>query len=736
MAYYAQHMDKEALKAFQQAVRRDKKWANGHAGVGLVYMRMSNRGLDARTSLRTAMKLNPEDANIQYYFGMTFMDKDKKIKLLGSERDGRKYFMKTIALDAFHPDAFYQLGRCYEEDPEPDYEAAMLAYIKQLWVTLDHPDALTHFARASHYSGRYQHGAALLSQLSRNHGDKTPIVVQTMLTQFKALALRSQGNYDQMLQALEMYITQLDDSEKALYYDLAYVALEDELTSYQASPDSAKDALREVFWASRDPNPATVVNERLVEHYQRIMYARIHFSNGSYPWDRRGEIYVRYGEPDDRRQFLYRTFEDAYAGYQPSGHPAVDAIREKNLQFGYQLRVGRGEVAVLYGEDVAKRKGFGAPSIRTEGSIPFLERSRRATTSNVYPVESWVYVPFEMELFFVDQMGSGAYDYPLMTLTIDAGAPDPTVSAIGEARRETVHHPKRIAAELMEHTPDDYRYDFGGPPLEYAFDALTFRGPEGETEVEFTYSIPTHQLGYVRDGKGLHTWLLNNITFRDTSLIPVTTWEGKFGPIERALNEQPRRQYTAPAYMMATMFQTPPGVYNMAVQIRDEATRGIGIYKKPLTIPDYHGENLLMSDLKLATAITPVEEEGPFVRKGLEISPNPGRLYQRGQIVYLYYEVYNLSRKSDGKTEYEAIYEITPKGMPTGRGRNRRQDEDEQSVLISVDGAGSSEDEPMYTSLDTGEFVDGEYVLTVILTDRQSGQRISKTVNFMIVGFQ
>ena len=61
--------------------------------------------------------------------------------------------------------------------------------------------------------------------------------------------------------------------------------------------------LRELrrFWIERDPTPTTPRNERLEEHWRRIVYAREHFVYADLPplgTDERGHVYVRYGEPE------------------------------------------------------------------------------------------------------------------------------------------------------------------------------------------------------------------------------------------------------------------------------------------------------------------------------------------------------------------------------------------------------------------------------------------------------
>ena len=54
------------------------------------------------------------------------------------------------------------------------------------------------------------------------------------------------------------------------------------------------------FWKQRDPTRPTLANERLFEHYKRLLYAREHYGNSSArTFDDRGRVYVRYGKPDE-----------------------------------------------------------------------------------------------------------------------------------------------------------------------------------------------------------------------------------------------------------------------------------------------------------------------------------------------------------------------------------------------------------------------------------------------------
>jgi GWxTD domain-containing protein len=76
-----------------------------------------------------------------------------------------------------------------------------------------------------------------------------------------------------------------------------------------------------VFWEQLDPTPGTRYNERLIEHWERIAYAREHFDRKDDPpfgTDDRGSVYVQYGEPDKKDSgFLNITSADIYTNCPP-----------------------------------------------------------------------------------------------------------------------------------------------------------------------------------------------------------------------------------------------------------------------------------------------------------------------------------------------------------------------------------------------------------------------------------
>jgi GWxTD domain-containing protein len=74
--------------------------------------------------------------------------------------------------------------------------------------------------------------------------------------------------------------------------------------------DRALYAKMKTFWIAKDPTPSTLLNERLIEHWQRIAYSRKNFKKSIstiYGTDDRGTVYVKYGRPDRQRTVTLGT---------------------------------------------------------------------------------------------------------------------------------------------------------------------------------------------------------------------------------------------------------------------------------------------------------------------------------------------------------------------------------------------------------------------------------------------
>ena len=125
-----------------------------------------------------------------------------------------------------------------------------------------------------------------------------------------------------------------------------------------------KEWLRK-FWKINDPTPTTEKNESKIEFEKRVLYARSHFSafwNYTHmkylpdqhlrlgwdhaPWDARGELYIKYGEPDIRSMEGWHTEEWIYYKY------GVDFLVKQYMTNIYGNAISGGDLSrQRYGDD-------------------------------------------------------------------------------------------------------------------------------------------------------------------------------------------------------------------------------------------------------------------------------------------------------------------------------------------------------------------------------------------------
>ncbi|HSW29993.1 MAG TPA: TonB family protein [Longimicrobiales bacterium] len=116
----------------------------------------------------------------------------------------------------------------------------------------------------------------------------------------EGLALQRLSRSEEAAASFAAALQALPADEAAHVEDVAPLLLEPQATEYAALAADRRADWREAFWRPLDPILATSVNERFVEHLARASYALMRF--GSTLSDA-GEVWVRYGQPDEVRAF-------------------------------------------------------------------------------------------------------------------------------------------------------------------------------------------------------------------------------------------------------------------------------------------------------------------------------------------------------------------------------------------------------------------------------------------------
>jgi GWxTD domain-containing protein len=267
----------EAEKIFTKAKELDKNKVEAYVGLGLTYAEKPTRGIQSLYNFRRAIAEAKRATKINPNYGP----------------------------------AYRLLGEVYERFEE-DHVRALSYYLKYVELEPNNPDGLYYFGLAAIQASQYDKIKTYIAPYIQDHPDVAQL-----------LPIVAQGYFfteepQKALELLERFLQNSEGSERQHYTDISYIGSDKELAEYQALVGPERQAYREQFWARRDPDILTKINERVIEHYRRVWYARTFFSSNVYPWDKRGQVYIRYGEPDFRSRSTDLNFVQS---------PEVETVR-------------------------------------------------------------------------------------------------------------------------------------------------------------------------------------------------------------------------------------------------------------------------------------------------------------------------------------------------------------------------------------------------------------------------
>lgn len=722
-----------AIVAFESAKKLDSDLPGTYVGLGLARLRNSGRGLEAFFNFRQAV---------------------------GEARS-------AIEINAAYGPAYRLLGEAYGRFEE-DHEKALGYYTTYIELEPDNPE------------GRYEFGLSLvqLGQFDKIDEYITPFI-ETHPSENRLLPMAAQAHFylerfGRALELFERYLQTLDPPERELYNDISLVASAEELEAYRAATEEEKATFLNRFWLKRDSDILTEINERIIEHYRRVWYARTFFAAAASPWDKRGEVYIRYGQPDYRSRSTRRQFVQ---------NPKVQAVRDRMavalygdeaalLTFTgpvFPVRANRSHLEVTLFDQRVTPDAAGATTADDDVGIDASQVSALAekeqdpmaairensrfdefgdlntrlnfggyapiTLDNevgTVPWETWTYTGIGngMEITFTDERGTGAFDF--------APIPPPSLDTdVSRLARFTEYAPRVVFRNAVSRIPDVYRPRFHHPPLDFYFDLASFRAPEGGTTLEVYYGIPAAQVqvGQRRDVSYIQVKCALALAPADYSVIHRTS-------SSRAYRVASDFSGAQKAFMPELLkLQVPPGKYDLQVQIKDLLSGHNGIYRQTVDVKEYPDDRLRISDIQLAATIGETKLQKRFKKGEVWVVPMPTRNYRGAQQVYAYYEIYNLKKNRFGQTRFKVKYVVRYVSKPirgalgsVASGLRSLFRSKRPSVSISYEHDGTEPNEQSYLEIDLDKVKHGVNVLEVEIKDLVSGRSEEREIRFQYGG--
>ena len=672
---------RRALKNLERAVRVDSTYADAYHLMGRAYLKL-RKNEEVLTSARTALRHDPDHAPSYMLLADNYLS-------LGNTPEAIRYFQEFLSRE---PD-----------DEESAFDFAM------------------HLLEIE----RYDEVLQLAALMGPERG--LPLDAQV---------LAAWGDHEEALGAFERYISLLSPKARAAYYDISNVGGPDDVQAYQNTPPEDREAFLRGFWLKRDPFQTSGGAMRRVEHYRRVWRAMTLYGEIAWPFDARGRVFVRYGEPDWKSNWRQINAQVPIKVQRVQEKLAFQLYGRHGMDMNfigpvYPIRSDRTvEKALSQTEWRANSKPLGGPEEIDVG----LTYYKPVTTSMDYSKvgwEVWIYADIEngLEVVFTDELYSGIYDF----------APEPTPDGydLGELAMQRQGPMRRLmtrlpnlapgarVARISKDLPERYNLSHLNP-MEFYYEALTFRGRNGEADLQLNLGLPLDNVLVAGDRD-------TTVTLdRRIALIENRTEEVRKTRDRLDLRITPSRRGTGLLAVDRVDLTAPPGAYRLALQMSRLNTNRLQAYHQEVEVPDYNSGQLLLSDLQVAYRVV---EAGPgsdpkSVRGRWQIAAAPSRAFRSGEPVYVYFEIYNLTRDSFGNTRYEVGYEVR-------RGRKKlktlaRKGSGEM-ISVSYRQVGASPDESDYVELDLRKGRPGRYRVKMTVKDLVSGRQTDREGRFQIL---
>ncbi len=477
---------------------------------------------------------------------------------------------------------------------------------------------------------------------------------------------------------------------REIQWGLKALLTPEDFAAYEILPDGQRSEWLRIFWQEHDPTPTTSENEFRREHWRRVRYSLYYFSNplGPIPWDDRGEVYIRYGDPSER---TYRLDEF----WDRRSNLSVRGSRLRGLSSGAARERD-------FSPDVVGSSPSGSDGAdglyKTKSSDAGMMFNPRE-----FDGEVWDYYRQGLTFQFQDNDGLGIFG---LVPYSDGMGPNQEYGDFVQA--------KITAVDLQ---PAIYLHDYGTEHLDYALDLARFRSEGKLFTLDVNLGYPLAELG--RGGPdSAQISIRRAVVIRDDSLREVAS---DLSILSRRVGAVSGQHHLM---VEQRSFELPPGAYRISVCIEDLYSGKKGIYTKNLRLPEFVTREVQeISDIELASFVWSIYEPGsPYVKSNRLVMPLPSHVYMQDQPIAFYYEVYNLAQNAGDSTVYNIEYEILD---PEAKHVFYREN---AGTFISPE-----RDVYQFGTIDAPGLVPGEYLLSISVEDEITRKQKRTLTHFKVI---
>jgi GWxTD domain-containing protein len=468
---------------------------------------------------------------------------------------------------------------------------------------------------------------------------------------------------------------------------LRFLLTPEQAEEYLALPAGpARAELMRVRWEELDPTPTTPENELRDDHYRRLAYAREHFAIDEAPgWDRRGELLLRYGPPDQRET------------------TPADVVEGQGLVPPREIWVYRALGQAYRLEDPRFQGNF-------RDYYELADSRDRLTPRDIDASRD------QLRTFVDPDKGLGRRGL------------DDIPDAEAELQAQRLETMLVRGQEAYREKPQSYRHDYGGEELEFVFDVVNFGGgAEGRSQVEVNTAFWAGDLQYRAAGAAYVAVLETDAVFKTLDYHDVARRERITHDRKETVNELEGK-----LVLDQLSLNLLPGTYRLALSVRDSLSGNVGIYKTEVTVSDLAGDGVHLSDIQRALDVRSGQPGDEFVRGRYQVVPYPLGTFPRDHDIYLYFEAYGLELSPTGDCLYAVDVLIQPRTPVAGSWFGSSKGRVVPGVASTFEGSGRSSTVQEYIIFDPSTFTDDVYDIEITVHDRVGSGSAKGSVSFAV----
>ncbi|MEK7729039.1 MAG: GWxTD domain-containing protein [candidate division KSB1 bacterium] len=518
-----------------------------------------------------------------------------------------------------------------------------------------------------------------------------PLQIETETAYFTALQAADSTTFQREFEA--EFLLLLEESEAQMYASRNTLAARKEFVAH--------------YWNAANPNPLLPENDWLSDFLKRRAHARKNFPDSNPPLvDDRGKYYLKYGKPL-RRYEDFGSLEvlpnETWSYENVTRNFVVHFKRE-----GKVYREAQNLVEILSGN---KRHD---PD--TEAKVLIAVARQRASVSPVFGrvFSKWLDLN-------TAQLHAQSFPTSRTALAIEWQQPHAILYAAAQHAKAEVAHARSVAPLTAHDALNAVN------AITLREDLAQFRAPHGATRVEIAVRAPLKKNLVEKFSR--ETEAVLRLEYR------ARLSDGKFNALQEA---QARTEFSvgeAAAHDFTNavgklVLTASPQECDLTLQVRDEREARLGFARKGLTLRDFSGAALMLSEVQLLLEIN--EEQRKILPTELKqerwVAPYPFDTIRKTLPVLCYFEIYNLHAAS-----YQLTYEVTATKARVAEEQKAQPEKNAPTISVTMTRPAANEFTEELLALDLSQLQNGAYYLEVRVSDTNARAITARAQKLLVI---